>query len=404
MPVPTQQTGTLDRAEPTDVPGQGVCRSISRVYRRLVIDHFRGLRRLEIPDLAPVTLLSGRNNTGKTAVLEALFLHACGPRAAQFALTGLRPFRGAGFINIEISSDSSPWDSLFYDRDIKRPIRITGNVNEVETTVELAVRDDDILYPNQPSIQSPSNTPGGGAHSHSIEIRIGHHESVERFTQTVVPQAFAQAVAGPSGVQQMTGLSFQLDPPGEPLVQSQFLSSRSHMTQGELAQRYSNLKRRKRDREFLEALKAVEPAIRGLEVLVSEGQPTIHLDLGLETLLPLSLLGEGMSAAAEYATSIFEYRGGLILIDEFENGIHHSVLADLWVKIRRAVERTGTQVIASTHSRECVAAAYEAFQKQPHMLRLLRLRGSKESPAANSVTEYDIESLEGALEMNLDVR
>jgi len=43
-------------------------------YKTIKIENFRGIKSLEINDLARVNLFVGRNNCGKTSVLEAAFL------------------------------------------------------------------------------------------------------------------------------------------------------------------------------------------------------------------------------------------------------------------------------------------------------------------------------------------
>ena len=45
-------------------------------YPDLSIERYRGFNNLSIPRLGRVTLITGRNNTGKSSVLEALRLHA----------------------------------------------------------------------------------------------------------------------------------------------------------------------------------------------------------------------------------------------------------------------------------------------------------------------------------------
>ncbi len=47
------------------------------------------------------------------------------------------------------------------------------------------------------------------------------------------------------------------------------------------------------------------------------------------------------------------------LIDEIENGIHYSVLPDVWRLIFETAERLNVQVFATSHSWDCI----EAFQK-----------------------------------------
>ena len=46
---------------------------------------------------------------------------------------------------------------------------------------------------------------------------------------------------------------------------------------------------------------------------------------------------------------------GFLLIDEFENGLHHSVQEKLWEIIFNLANRLNVQVFATTHSDDCIA-------------------------------------------------
>src|SRR5579875_2497514 len=65
------------------------------MYNSFTVEGFRCFRRLSLHDLPRINLFGGKNNVGKTALLEAIFLHAAGrdPRlAAQLtAFRGINP-------------------------------------------------------------------------------------------------------------------------------------------------------------------------------------------------------------------------------------------------------------------------------------------------------------------------
>jgi len=46
------------------------------MYQSFHVKNFRCFDDLQLNDLARVNLIAGKNNTGKTSLLEALFLHA----------------------------------------------------------------------------------------------------------------------------------------------------------------------------------------------------------------------------------------------------------------------------------------------------------------------------------------
>ena len=207
-------------------------------------------------------------------------------------------------------------------------------------------------------------------------------------------------------MQQQVSIGLDLKPQTNsgPVALAFYISPQTRSPQNELAQRYSGLRIHGGQQQFIDAMRAIEPSIERVEVLASATVPQLYLTIAGSPPLPISVLGEGMNSVANYVTAILEAADGTVLIDEIENGIHYSALESLWRQIGRSVRETNSQVVASTHSAECVAAAYRALRDTPNILRVLRLKPGTQSPAAETVANYDIEALEGAIEQNLEVR
>ncbi|MHC4799225.1 MAG: AAA family ATPase, partial [Planctomycetota bacterium] len=65
----------------------------------------------------------------------------------------------------------------------------------------------------------------------------------------------------------------------------------------------------------------------------------------------------------------------VLLIDEIENGVHWSVLEKMWRSIGDAAKQYNCQIIATTHSDECLQSAHkglEMFSNDFHYIRLDR--------------------------------
>ncbi len=78
-------------------------------------------------------------------------------------------------------------------------------------------------------------------------------------------------------------------------------------------------------------------------------------------MLQLSYMGDGMSKLASIILAIGNAKDGVVLIDEIENGFHHSIMQKVWAAIDRAARHSNTQIFATTHSLECIIAAHKAF-------------------------------------------
>ena len=89
----------------------------------------------------------------------------------------------------------------------------------------------------------------------------------------------------------------------------------------------------------------------------------------------------------------------MVLVDEIENGLHHSVLPDVWRVVGQAVERFNLQMFATTHSFECIEAAYETLGADDFRLYRLETAGN----GIRCIT-YEPGDVETALRHDMELR
>ena len=149
----------------------------------------------------------------------------------------------------------------------------------------------------------------------------------------------------------------------------------------------------------MEALQAIEPRLQSIEDNSSSGAPMIWGDVGLPELVPLSAMGEGMTRIARLVLAISATPDGLILIDEIESGLHHSVLPKVWKVVDTAAKQFNTQVFATTHSFECIEAAHKALGADGFFLHRLEANGTE-----NRCVTYEPEAISAAMRHYMEVR
>ena len=95
------------------------------MFTSLKVSGYRGLKSVEIERLGRVNLVAGRNNSGKTSLLEAVFLLSHGG-SAHAALN--RNVLRSGFTAGPGDADDvwGFWGPLFSDLDLSRPVTISG--------------------------------------------------------------------------------------------------------------------------------------------------------------------------------------------------------------------------------------------------------------------------------------
>jgi hypothetical protein len=117
------------------------------------------------------------------------------------------------------------------------------------------------------------------------------------------------------------------------------------------------------EKDVVEALRIIETDITAVSMVGGEGprqsRTAIVRTSGLPRPVPLRSFGDGLNRLFGIVLSLVNAKDGLLLIDEFENGMHHTVQADAWRAVFRLASRLDIQVVATSHSWDAI----EAFQK-----------------------------------------
>jgi len=361
------------------------------MYRSFKISNFRCFRETTLDNLERVNLIAGKNNVGKTALLEALFLH-CG--AYNPGLTvALDVTRGIEQAKAELQRwAETPWDSLFSEFDTSKIVQLVGEDEGAgRRTLRLKV------------VRQPEEL---ACIVHSIQPSPDKSEGIPSLSSEMAQVLELECIEGEQSrkyymILDQKGVRFEPIPPRPPFP-TVFLGSRGRISPAENAERFGQLQVRKQHDILLRALQVIEPRLESLSVVVTRGVPMIHGDIGLGRLVPLPLMGGGMERLASLVLVIGTIPNGVVLVDEVESGLHYSILPKVWRAIGEVARQFNTQVFATTHSLECIVAAHRAFsESERYDFRLHRLDRDKESISA---VTYDQETLEAAIETGLEVR
>src|SRR5438045_3958182 len=98
------------------------------MYKTFEIQNFRGFKQLSLGGFRRINLITGKNNVGKTAILEALFLHS-GSYNPELTLV-LAGLRGITQLKTDMDREQeSPWDSFFHNYVSSQPIRLNADLD-----------------------------------------------------------------------------------------------------------------------------------------------------------------------------------------------------------------------------------------------------------------------------------
>ena len=367
------------------------------MYKTFRVRNFRGLRNLDIDSLERVNLIAGKNNVGKTALLEALWLHS-GPNAPRLS-TVVNDFRGLQNPNMR-----EVFHGIFRNFDPNAGIELSASGdwgrNDRFLRISLAKSDrSQITFTDAAAAELQRRGITRGISNDRIVM-----EYIDENSESFESDAWMIG-AHMGGSMQSIGIE-ERQAEIENRSVAFYMPSLQRTNPTEDAERFSNLLVTRRHRKVESVMKRVEPRLQGLSVITRGSVPVIHAELeGQERLLPMPLLGDGMTRLLSLALVIgASAKGTLALVDEIENGLHHSVMQSVWSGIAQFAREFDVQIFATTHSWECIHAAHKAFSEDElYDFRLHRLDRIGDDDDIKAVT-YDQETLDAALEMEFEVR
>ncbi|MCD4830409.1 MAG: AAA family ATPase [Anaerohalosphaeraceae bacterium] len=352
------------------------------------IKNFKCFKNLIIPELGRITLISGKNNVGKTALLEAIFLFLDqrnpGMVLNQYSRRGIRHV---------LSATEAIWGPMFRNYDTNSKILISLKINDNSEQVTYQFNKNFAPLPS-PEIKSEkqqvSTNEEFATPAIDAEYTIG---SGKKF----VLHYFCD-----SNNQNRLSLQSKTTPANILLPGGTFLPSKEHIQSKEIADRFSELAKQDRENEAVEFLRIIEPRLETLKIITEGPNSFVHGKLnGVPKTIPVNLMGEGMEKLLSLIVSIVHSRGHVVFLDEIENGIHYSVLSKVWEATCKAARKYDCQLIATTHSYECLKAAHDGLADMPEDFRYIRLH-RKDDEISAKLSNYEM--IGTAIKTNLEVR
>ncbi len=167
----------------------------------------------------------------------------------------------------------------------------------------------------------------------------------------------------------------------------------------------SNITINKREDLLLELFQIIDPRVSSVAL---SGDNRLYLDIGMPKRIPINFMGDGVRKLYSIAVAMCGMKvnnddKGVLLIDEIDNGLHHSIMNKLWDKIFRLSQAMNVQVFATTHNKDALIGFRNAILNEDNAqngmaFKLINQDGLLEGFA------YDSEQLNLALEQDFEVR
>ncbi len=351
----------------------------------LTIEGFRGIDRLTIPRLGRVTLLAGKNGVGKTTVLEAVRVFAA--RGRFSALLGLLERRQE--IDVDNSDNSHTTTgidttSLFHGRNTSKNHSVSIGPEKEPLRIDVVSLEDEV--PTLLSIVDPVQ---------GLSVRFRDKRQIRwNFSEDNL-MLFQRYQPFPRN-----------DRPAPEIVCEHL--GPEIPSERDIARTWDTVALTDDQGRVIQALKMIlKDEVIGVAV-VGDSEPARTRIRTLVRLkeqdrpVPLKSLGDGVVRLFGIALGLANSDDGLLLIDEAENGIHHTVQYDFWKMVLQMAQTNDVQVVATTHSWDCVRGfAYAASEFEDGDGVLVRL--DRDDRGLRAV-EYSKEGLLTAAEQGIEVR
>jgi AAA15 family ATPase/GTPase len=373
------------------------------------INNFRLFQHLEVGRLSRVNLVVGRNNAGKSTFLEAIELYAS--NASSTVLLDLVESRQeTWFSEAQTHSQNflgNPVRHLFFGHKLPRIGEEGISLGEVSSNIKLHI--------GAAAYQNKNDDEGTTRKIRISDVQFDEDlPNVEVFLVAEEGERTRRLFRLDEGVRDIRRRSSRIIYERQ---ESEFkyiyqIVSTENMPNRKLAALWDLTSLTDLESEVISALHLIDTRVSGVAFVedvskeIMRGRPIDNrIPLvkikGIDEPLPLKSMGDGMTRLFHIILALVNARNGLLLIDEFENGLHWSVQPKVWDIVFQLAENLNIQVFATTHSRDCIEGFDSVWNKYPELGAFFRLDAKD---GLIKATEYTSETLTDAIDMDVEVR
>lgn len=385
----------------------------------LSIKGFRGIKELSIERLGRVTLLAGKNSVGKTTVLDAVRVYAA--RGHYKVLSELLESRQelaiAEIQDVRMHKRFVPdFAALFHGRDVSRCARIS--IGPKSDTGQLRIEETPLDDEQASNIEQALSLFIRDGYTQAFKVVFQDTEQILPWVLPIQGSDAARTVERYGGSAYLYSYSLLGGAAWPSPIGCQPLGP-GLLSNKEIVRFWNAIALTDDEDRAMQALRLIlgsdlervavirddisddvsdvyeKPDVEYVQRVVAKLQ-------GQARPVPLQSLGDGALHLAGTALALTNSRDGFLLIDEVENGIHHSVQPDFWRMVFKTAHANNVQVIATTHSFDCVRGFAQALTECEEVEgALVRLEREDEEMWA---VEYSERNLKVAAKQHIEVR
>jgi len=326
----------------------------------LAIRGFRGFESYRLTDLTRVNLVVGKNNCGKTSVLEIIELLIAGGHPPVF-LASLARRDGAKLR--KVTPDVS---HFFFGHKCVPGASFTLSSDDAGRTLSVKIL----------SLEEVGDEADEWYRNVTRQRQLGFDHPVE----AVMP-AFGMSITHDTPENAPNGkIVLPIMENGRILIESlrrwmgdrrfgppmrfYSLDSLNPVSMGEM---WNTVLTQGLEAEIVSDMKLLEPELDSIHFLTSDGLENDIL-VGRRNggrRLPIGNFGDGMRRLLALRLSFVGTTNGVLLIDEIDTGLHWTIMEEMWQVVVEVARKSNVQVFATTHSHDCIRGLGSLIQSRP---------------------------------------
>ncbi len=369
----------------------------------LKLENYRAFKHLEVSDLGRVNLFVGKNNSGKTTILEAAEMLVGKDSLESLALSAQRRDE-----ILSIEKTQSGWGvdirHTFHGHILKKKaaFQIQGSDNDDSLFVKCEIIPHKDIYDSrditttwmwtQPSLFS------NGESTSQFVLSVNSNSS-ER--PTFLPISKDGGIA----YDWLSRETVRNLPEEKPL---NFIRAEA-FDNYKMRELWDEIALTDEEYQITETLRILEPKVERIAFLSdkptqrfsSTGGIFVKIE-NIKDRIPLGSFGDGIKHLLGISLATIRSSGGYVMIDEIDTGLHHTVMGDMWRMLIETAKRLDVQVFATTHNSDCVRSLAFLHEQFPELCREVRLHRVERERERTVV--YRPEEIKIAAEQNMELR
>jgi hypothetical protein len=345
--------------------------------------------------LTRVNLLVGANNAGKTSVLEAAEILAAGGQPWVLLRSPTR--RGDGFVptsELQPGSRIADIRHLFHGHVLEPGVsfRIEGDAPQARFVTARV-----------------SSALSVGLDKLKFGVPLTEQEDVQPLLALII-ESDGQSKPPPI-LPLLGGVGLSIDMVRSLPLEDEQEAPANYVDTTDLAYRFGELWDRilltPAEERVVEALRIIEPDLDRVAPLsratgrAQLGAIVVKLK-GKDERIPLGSMGEGMKRLLVLTVNLVSAPGGLVLVDEIDTGLHFTTLTRMWKLVIEAARQFNMQVLATTHSLDCVRALAWVYEKNRDLGSEISVHRIQRG--TDTAVTYGAEEILAAVEHDMEIR